>query len=565
MVVPATLYEPLRIALQGLREDLKKQHGARCSITSTIKSFPAALPIVLNIDPAITHPQGYELLLSSKNISLRAQSAIGLHYGLLTLRQIVQQTHTDRLPCLRIHDAPAFEDRGIMLDISRCKVPTLATLKMFIQQCSSLKINQLQLYIEHTFAFAEHPGVSKDSSPITPEDVLELDAWCKAHFIELVPNFNSFGHWERWLKHPAYKEYANSPQGYTNIWGTAYPHGSMLKPNANSLRLLDQLYAEFLPQFTSGYFNVGCDETLELGNGWSKKICDKSGTEQVYLSFLRKIEKLCSKHQRRMMFWGDIIMKHAELIPELPANVVALEWGYEADHPFATDCKAFAESGIPFYVCPGTSSWNSITGRTQNALENLRSAAKHGKRQGAQGYLITDWGDNGHHQNLPISYLPFTAGSCLAWNPKNEPDFEAAANQVFFGDEHSAGLFAALGRTHDHFTTPFFNSSVYHHLLFHDKVPHEKLVNLKTNELKKALKKLTQLEAKHRSIKDPLIRREFRQAIGLATHAIHRGLILKAQPVPASRLVRLKKEHRALWLERNRSGGLRESLARFKK
>ena len=66
-----------------------------------------------------------------------------------------------------------------------------------------------------------------------------------------------------------------------------------------------------------------------------------------------------------------------------------------ADHPFAEHGAQFAASGIPFYVCPGTSAWCSLAGRTDNALGNLRSAAESGLQYGAAGYLITDWGDPG--------------------------------------------------------------------------------------------------------------------------------------------------------------------------
>ena len=52
-----------------------------------------------------------------------------------------------------------------MLDISRCKVPTLATLKTLIEQFADLKYNQLQLYTEHTFAFTDHETVWRDASP----------------------------------------------------------------------------------------------------------------------------------------------------------------------------------------------------------------------------------------------------------------------------------------------------------------------------------------------------------------------------------------------------------------
>src|SRR6185295_14483144 len=125
--------------------------------------------------------------------------------------------------------------------------------------------------------------------------------------------------------------------------------------------------------------------------------------------------KLVQKHGRRMQFWGDIILQHPELIGELPKVLIALEWGYEASHPFAADTEKFARAGVPFYVCPGTSSWNAIAGRTENALGNLAAAAEHGLANGAIGYLNTDWGDSGHWQPLPVSYLGFAYGAAMSW------------------------------------------------------------------------------------------------------------------------------------------------------
>ena len=100
----------------------------------------------------------------------------------------------------------------------------------------------------------------------------------------------------------------------------------------------------------------------------------------------------------------------------MPKNVIALNWGYEANHPFEKEAAQFAKAKIPFYVCPGTSTWQTLIGRHDNALANLRAAAKAGKKFGAIGYLITDWGDGGHPQPLAVSWPLFAAGAALAWN-----------------------------------------------------------------------------------------------------------------------------------------------------
>jgi hypothetical protein len=129
-----------------------------------------------------------------------------------------------------------------------------------------------------------------------------------------------------------------------------------------------------------------------------------------------------------------------------------LNWGYEADHPFNREAAQFRKAGIPFYVCPGTSTWMTLIGRHDNALPNLRAAAIAGRKHGAIGYLITDWGDGGHPQPLAVSYLPFVAGAALAWCESSFDDkkLEPVLSRDIFND--SSGKIAkaaqALGVAH---------------------------------------------------------------------------------------------------------------------
>jgi hexosaminidase len=166
-----------------------------------------------------------------------------------------------------------------------------------------------------------------------------------------------------------------------------------------------------------------------------------------------------------MMFWGDIVLHHPELIQDLPKNVIALNWGYEADHPFDREARRFAKSGVPFYVCPGTSTWMTLIGKHDNALANLRAAAGAGRRHGAFGYLITDWGDGGHPQPLAASYLPYLAGAALGWCEKtfDERKLIPVLSRDIFRDptDRLARAARALGLAHRRFgytepnSTPF--------------------------------------------------------------------------------------------------------------
>jgi hexosaminidase len=364
--------------------------------------------------------QGYALRIADGVISVGYPSAAGLQYALATLAQLVTLAEGApgqvSLPALEIEDWPDFEQRGVMLDISRDKVPTLSTLRSLVDQLARWKINQLQLYMEHTFAYPGHDVVWKDASPLTAADVRQLDAHCAARHIELVPNQNSFGHMHRWLVHEPYRALAECPDGFEHPWNwTSEPYG-LCATDPASLTFLEGLYDGLLPHFESRRFNVGLDETIDLGHGRSRAACEARGTERVYLEFLKAVNARVRARGKVMQFWGDIIVKRPDLLAELPREAIALEWGYEADHPFAEHLALFARAGLEFQVCPGTSSWNSIAGRTDNAVENIARAAREGKAAGASGLLVTDWGDHGHLQPLAVSYLGLFTAAGFSWN-----------------------------------------------------------------------------------------------------------------------------------------------------
>jgi hypothetical protein len=365
------------------------------------------------------HPEGYGLTIDKSGVRIEYHEIAGLRAAVATLRQLLRQ-YGRRLPCLEIRDWPDFPRRGLMLDVSRGRVPKLETLLDLVEHLADFKINELQLYTEHTFAYREFKPVWRDWGALTPKEIRVLDARCRELGIDLVPNQNSFGHLREFLSHPPLRKLAEVDQPYESADGSFLRYPSTLAPvHPGTLPFLCALYDELLPHFSSGYFNIGCDETWDLGRGQSKALCARLGKGRVYLDFLKTIHREVTKRGKRMMFWGDIILHYRKLIHELPPNLIALNWGYEADHPFEKEAAQFAKAKIPFYVCPGTSTWQTLVGRHDNAFANLTSAARAGRRHGAAGYLVTDWGDGGHPQPLAVSWPLYLFGAGVSWCASN--------------------------------------------------------------------------------------------------------------------------------------------------
>jgi hexosaminidase len=359
--------------------------------------------VIVRLSDEVEHPQGYRLRIGGE-VELTASTHAGAAHGLATLTQLVER-HGQSLPEVVIEDEPDLDVRGVMLDVSRNRVARMDELYRLVDRLARWKINQLQLYFEAAFAYPEHPEAWRDRSPFTGQEIRELDAYCHDRFIELVPNQNSFGHLERWLRLDRYRHLAERPER---------PF-SLCPIDPASLEFVGGLYDELLQHFDSRQLNVGADETADVGKGRSREAVERLGVGRVYLDFLRALHGEAAARSHTIQFWGDIIERHPELVPELPDDATALLWGYEADHPFDRVASAFADANLPFVLCPGTSTWDSLVGRSANAIGNLAAAATAAHRHGALGVLVTDWGDSGHWQPPSVSLLPLAYGAAAAW------------------------------------------------------------------------------------------------------------------------------------------------------
>eukprot|EP01118_Nematostelium_gracile_P007066 TRINITY_DN2288_c0_g2_i5.p1 TRINITY_DN2288_c0_g2~~TRINITY_DN2288_c0_g2_i5.p1 ORF type:complete len:344 (+),score=86.23 TRINITY_DN2288_c0_g2_i5:1-1032(+) len=280
---------------------------------------------------SVEHQQGYHLKIDGNGVEITASTNAGLFYGISTLKQIFilkKEENKAQLPYLKIEDHPSVISRGIMLDVSRDKVPKMETLLDLVDRFADWKINELQLYMEHTFAYKGHEIVWKDASPFTAEEIQQLDAYCKDRFIELVPNQNSLGHLYRWLVHEPYRNFSEIPEGFMHGFSQVPEPYSLAPTDDRSLKFLSELYDQLLPNFkNTKKFNIGFDETFDVGKGKSKEESEKKGGSQyVYLEFLRKVNQLVKDRGFRSQYWGDIVVEYPGIFKELPEDGTCLIW-----------------------------------------------------------------------------------------------------------------------------------------------------------------------------------------------------------------------------------------------
>lgn len=384
--------------------------------------------------------EGYRLSVSQDGVRIMYETLAGAFYGCMTLRQIIQECGT-MLPYVEIEDRPDFEIRGYMLDVARNKIPTMDTLYQMVDFLASMKINHLQLYFEGApFPYPSFPDMWTEASVITGEEILRLDDYCKERFIDLVPTQNTFGHMGQWLYDGTYLELAECPDGFVNPMNNQFcPWPQSVNPlNPDSFAHVRTMSDELLPYFSSENYNVCCDETLDLGLGKSKEYAERVGKGRVYLQFLMKLYDYCKEKGKKMLFWADIINHYPELIPELPKDVLALNWGYYDDLPTEDSCEVFEKNSIPYCVCPGTAVWNTQLGNTAQMLENISTTIEKGFRHGAVGVITTDWGDNGHIQGEAPHFAGLVYGAAMSWcvEENKSMDLAKVLNHHIFMDQN---------------------------------------------------------------------------------------------------------------------------------
>ena len=481
---------------------------------------------------------------------------------------------------------PAVPVRGFMLDVSRGRVPKMSALRELVKILARLRYNQLQLYVEHTYEFKNHEEVWREASPLTAEELRDLDELCREHGIEFVPNLNSFGHVERWLKHEKYKPLAECPNGfYHAIFKMQRVAGTFAACEETS-DFMGGLYDEFLPNFSSDKFNIGGDEPWELGQGRSRELCEKHGKRCVYLEHMARLKKRVEAHGKKMMFWGDVLLgESGEIPPEFLKNTVPVIWGYDAGHPFDEQCSRVKSAlekvggNGEFYLAPGTSSWLSFGTRQTNAFQNIREACAAAKKHGATGVLLTTWGDFGYHNPESANLIPlvFAAAEMSGGRaPETPREFAAIFEKIGLFDDAEAFVEALFlfGKLDDCISKKITNRSISREMFFAKGGAFEKVMDgVSAEEVAAAQAGLARVDAilarVPASVCETFWFEEFSVALKMTDAALRRAeAFLKNDAgtraaVEAEMCGPIKELFAAVWKRSNRDGGLPESLSWF--
>lgn len=289
---------------------------------------------------------------------------------------------------------------GVMIDCSRNAVMSCATLKEYISILSRMGYDTVMLYTEDTFEVDDEPYFGYMRGRYSKEEIKEIDAYCKAQGMELVPCIQTLAH-------------CNAIFQVTDVYDFIRDCDDILLiEEERTYELLENIFATLSKCFSSKKIHIGMDEAEKVGLG---KYLRKHGYTERFDLINRHLHKVCAiaeKYGFNPMIWSDMFCRlatgnadyyaggDAGAIREkanLPENVTLVYWDYYSnDYEHYVDMirtnKAFDR---PVGFAGGAWTWKGFMPDNVRSLENTAAAVKACNDEGVEDVLITMWGDDG--------------------------------------------------------------------------------------------------------------------------------------------------------------------------
>jgi hexosaminidase len=427
--------------------------------------------IFLLLDPDIENHEGYVLEVSGKRIIIKGGGSQGVFYGIQTLRQMLpgelespelaENISAITIPRLKVTDYPAFEYRGMHLDVARHFFP-VSFIKKYIDLMAMHKMNNFHWHLTEDqgwrIEIKKYPRLTEvgawrketlvghgrqrpfeyDGQPYggyyTQNEVREVVAYAAERFVNVIPEIEMPGHATAALA--AYPELGCTGGPYEVITRWGIFEDVFCAGNEQVFTFLEDVLSEVVELFPSALIHIGGDECPKT----SWKACPKCQARireegladeyELQSYFIHRIEEFLLTKNRNIIGWDEIL--EGGLAPQatvmswrgIEGGIAAARMGQNAIMTPVTHCY------FDFYQAEPETQPLAIGGLT--TLEKVYSYDPVPEELteeearfilGAQGNVWTEYMKTSSH----VEYMAYPRAIALAevvWSPKETRNFE---------------------------------------------------------------------------------------------------------------------------------------------
>ncbi len=342
----------------------------------TSTSVAPTIRLVINENPnAALGKEGYQLAVTPKSITIKANQGAGLFYGVQTLMQLFPKEIEAKelvegikwnVPCVEIEDYPKLGWRGLMFDVAR-HFFTKDEVKQYVDAMARYKFNVLHLHLTDDEGWRiEIKGLPKltdvgawsvkkvgtfgDFVPPTPneprtyggfytqEDLKEIIQYAKDRFVDILPEIDVPGHSLAAIA--SYPELSCTP-GAENYkvrsgekimdWSKGAPpialvDNTLCPANEKVYAFLDTVLTQVAALFPFEYIHMGGDEApinYWQNNSAVKALMQREGMKSVHEVqgyFEKRVKTIVESKGKKFMGWDEILDN------EMPQNTAVMSW-----------------------------------------------------------------------------------------------------------------------------------------------------------------------------------------------------------------------------------------------
>lgn len=307
-------------------------------------------------------------------------------------------------PSFEIEEHRAFQDNGVMFDVSRNAVLLPETLKFFFRKMALMGLNLGMMYTEDTYEVEGLPYFGYLRGKYSKQELKDLDDYADALGIELIPCIQTLAHMERALQWAPMDRYKDT-------------HDILMVGEDSTYELLEQLIVNASEPYRSNRIHIGMDEAWDLGlcrylkkNGYRK-------ASDIMKDHLTRVNEIIKRHHLEAMMWSDMFCCMAsptgdycdiqnevpqEVLDIVPKNLSLVYWDYyhETEELYHKMFRKHQRFEVPVVFAGGIWSWSGIAVNYDKTLRSTIPALKQCKETGVSQVFATAWGDNGAECNL---------------------------------------------------------------------------------------------------------------------------------------------------------------------
>ena len=293
--------------------------------TIDIKSYRAKKTIIrVNEVQDLTSDEAYKLEISENLIKIYIRNQKGLFYALQTLKQLLL-IHKNRLFASFIHDYPAFNWRGLHLDVSR-HFFNVNEIKFILDRMAELKLNIFHWHLTDDQGWRieskVYPLLNEISAKRIEEDgnvhhafythdeIKDIVSYAERLMITVVPEIDVPGHTQSVIA--AYPE-LSCFNDKVAVWnGRGVSETVLCAGKQEVFTFLETLFSELIPLFKGEYFHIGGDECPTTF--WEKcPVCTEKVNKNNYSSYRELqsdinlfLSKLLKQNGKTLVGWDEI-------------------------------------------------------------------------------------------------------------------------------------------------------------------------------------------------------------------------------------------------------------------